>query len=710
MDVEKINDQQAEATTEAIVNSPGNLSWHDLVLARVRLLAQRRISWLRNTWGRDKDNISGRTVLSYHDEIDGYLENLDSPFAETEWINTNKEVELLNIELIRVEKLLSEDTESRLSQLVSIFGLNAVEADMVQACLAILMDPNLSKVFAYLQDNNHRYYVTTALVSRLFRHENFLLISNSSPLVSWGLLVETHEPGMDTSGWELDPVICNWLMHVTDIDPMLANIAAIQIAEKPLQSWPVEQTVNYIRELFAKDADAGIRILISGSSGSGRKNFAAGICWNLSLFALQVKADRISEQNWQQVYMRVQRQAYLNRMAPIWGGDSVFERYWPAQFDSFRIQFVIGEENDKLFPAENLVDYRVELPMLPIDECRDLIEKYLPASMQWDDVELTQLISSQEINIGQIRAMSTKNLLTMQEMSTELRAASAIRLGSLAHPIPSSFRWNDLVLPGWLMPILDDFRAEANERARLWDNEDVKRLFPQGRGLMALFTGAPGTGKTMAAQVIANSLKMDLFRIDLSTVISKYVGETSKNIERILARAKRMGVLLLFDEADALFGKRTEIKDAHDRFANTDTNYLLQAIEEYPGICILTSNRKMNIDSGFLRRIRYIIDFPKPDAKHRLSLWQTLLEEMAGEENAVMLHDDVAQLANLIELTGAQIKLTILSAMFMVRHDRSKLRTRHLLRALERELIKEGRGLGRHIHETFKGALHDANR
>jgi SpoVK/Ycf46/Vps4 family AAA+-type ATPase len=211
---------------------------------------------------------------------------------------------------------------------------------------------------------------------------------------------------------------------------------------------------------------------------------------------------------------------------------------------------------------------------------------------------------------------------------------------------------------------------------------------------MALFTGNPGTGKTMAAQVIANSLHLDLFRIDLSAIVSKYVGETSKNIERILGRAATKDVVLLFDEADALFGKRTEIKDAHDRFANTDTNYLLQAIEQYPGIVILASNRKANIDTGFLRRLRYVLEFPKPDAVQRLQMWQNMMTSLAGAVSATALEKEVAQLAAMLDITGAQIKLCILSALFIARHDGTALSLPHLLRGLERELMKEGRGLG----------------
>ena len=207
----------------------------------------------------------------------------------------------------------------------------------------------------------------------------------------------------------------------------------------------------------------------------------------------------------------------------------------------------------------------------------------------------------------------------------------------------------------------------------------------------------------MAAQVIAAQLGLDLFRIALSTVVSKYVGETSKNLYRIFARAEEMDAVLLFDEADALFGRRTEIKDAHDRFANTDTNYLLQAIEGYRGIALLATNKKANVDPAFLRRIRYVLDFPKPDSTERRRLWRRLVSELAGDERARELGRELDTIAASVEATGAQIKYAVLSALFLARRDGRPVEIAHLVRGLERELIKEGRGLTERDRERLGG-------
>src|SRR5690606_25063836 len=272
-------------------------------------------------------------------------------------------------------------------------------------------------------------------------------------------------------------------------------------------------------------------------------------------------------------------------------------------------------------PAPGFIDLRLDLPAMPFEEIFLLLQQWIPGSRKWPQGELKEFINSRHITIGQLADVSAKNISSLPEAIQELRYASRKSFERLAQPVQSSFTWNDLVVAPLVNLHLGDLYFEASERQKLWEKESLQRLFPQGRGLLALFTGVPGTGKTMAAQVIANAHRMDLIRVDLSAIVSKYIGDTSKHIQRILSRASSMDVVLLFDEADALFGKRTtETKDAHDRLLNTDTNYLLQAIESYPGIAILASNRKSNIDSAFLRRIRHVIEFPRPDAGERLKL------------------------------------------------------------------------------------------
>jgi SpoVK/Ycf46/Vps4 family AAA+-type ATPase len=244
-----------------------------------------------------------------------------------------------------------------------------------------------------------------------------------------------------------------------------------------------------------------------------------------------------------------------------------------------------------------------------------------------------------------------------------------------------------------LIESLRNFSFEARSRDAFWERPEVRRLFPGGRGLVALFAGSPGVGKTMAAQIIARDIGVDIFRIDLAMLMSKYIGETTKNLKTVFLRATQMHALLLFDEADALFSNRTEVKDSHDRYANTDTNYLLQQLESFPGIAILASNRKTNIDGAFLRRIRYVYDFPRPDAADRRRLWRKLAHPILGETSTRDLNGTLDALGDSLELSGAEIKNALVASYFVARRRGADPTASDILIGIERELAKEGRSL-----------------
>ena len=254
----------------------------------------------------------------------------------------------------------------------------------------------------------------------------------------------------------------------------------------------------------------------------------------------------------------------------------------------------------------------------------------------------------------------------------------------------------DLIVPDRVREHLGEFIFEARDRVDFWARPEARRLYPRGTGLVALFTGSAGTGKTMAAQVLAAELGLDLVRIDLASIVSKYIGETAKNMRSIFSAAAGISAVLLFDEADALFARRTEVRDSHDRHANADTNYLLQLLEDFAGVAVLASNKKANIDAAFTRRIRHILDFPRPEAAARAQIWAQVLGELAAAPGAAAL----TTLATL-DLSGAQIKNVVLGALFIARSERAPLAMRHLVRGLERELDKEGRALDRRERERL---------
>ncbi len=420
----------------------------------------------------------------------------------------------------------------------------------------------------------------------------------------------------------------------------------------------------------------------------------------MGLPLLAIDADAIPEPEWEMAYRLAQRHALLDHWSLAWYGDCLPLRHWPNSPSASAIQFaVLLPEQICPAPPES-TSLAVCLPPLTVEEQRRLWKRSLPAAT-WQEKDLNLLATRYRATPGEIAAVARCQPVSVEEAAELLRQNQRDRLGKLAQRLDCPFSWDDLVVSDILREALEDFVFEARDRALFWEQPKARRLFPQGRGLAGLFSGPPGTGKTMAAQVITASLGLDLFRIDLSSVISKYVGETSQNLERILSRAAYMDIVLLFDEADALFGKRTEIRDAHDRFANTDTNYLLQAIENYTGIVLLATNKKSNMDPAFLRRLRYVLEFSPPDESQRLRIWRQVITELAGTDAAGRLDKNVRVLAREVITTGAQIKFSILAALFIARREQQPLGIRHLLRGLQRELLKEGRSLSEREMESL---------
>lgn len=672
---------------------------HELVLKRIRLLSRKRIAWLRKIWSEVAGQ--GNEAFNAHMEVDGYLHNADVPALEREWTSQTPAMVDLYEAIRETEAILWNDNNSRLFKLIDTFGLNTLETDILHLCLAGAFDQNLGRVFAYMQDHSGRAYITESLVARLFGHGEYLMLNAASPLKTWGLVTETIPSPGEPARLECDPFIKNWILGQDGIDETLLAFASFQPVKKPLFEWPVKKALDFITRMRDNSEQKKLRIFVSGSEGSGRRSFAAIVSAQAGCALLSINSDRIAENRWQQAYTNAQRQALLTSSAVAWYGSNILERFWPQNIPPCELQFVTGEADNFIQPDTRFVDLRIELPVISFEERKRLWQQFVPLSAGWPKAELEEMIRRHQADIGQIVSIGQKMTGNITEAYEALKSHAAHRLGSLAQRIASDFTWDDLVVPAQVKEEIGDLTFEARERNQFWEQAAAKRLFPQGKSLVALFTGSPGTGKTMAAQVIASTLKLDLFRVDLSTVVSKYIGESAKNIERILSRAATMDIVLFFDEADALFGKRTEVKDAHDRYANTDTNYLLQAIEQYPGIIILASNKKSNIDHGFMRRFRYIVDFPKPDAAQRFQLWKKILMELAGEEVVADLNDDLDHLAENIDVTGAQIKLSVLSALFMARRDKTKINLSHLLSGLERELVKEGRGLGRQLKQRL---------
>jgi SpoVK/Ycf46/Vps4 family AAA+-type ATPase len=262
------------------------------------------------------------------------------------------------------------------------------------------------------------------------------------------------------------------------------------------------------------------------------------------------------------------------------------------------------------------------------------------------------------------------------------RAQARPRLDDLAQRLEPSVSWDDLVLPEPQLQILREVVLHVRHRTRVYETWGFAGKGARGLGISALFAGASGTGKTLAAEVLAHELRLDLYRIDLSQVVSKYIGETERNLRRVFDAAEEGGAVLLFDEADALFGKRSEVKDSHDRYANIEISYLLQRMEAYRGLAILTTNLKSALDPAFLRRLRFVIQFPFPDVGQRAEIWRRIFPTTTPTEGL-----DTAKLARL-NVAGGNIRNIALNAAFLAADMGGPVCMTHLLRAARGEYAK----------------------
>ncbi|HIW33022.1 MAG TPA: AAA family ATPase [Candidatus Paenibacillus intestinavium] len=345
----------------------------------------------------------------------------------------------------------------------------------------------------------------------------------------------------------------------------------------------------------------------------------------------------------------------------------------------------------------------ITFPLPTLEEGSELWKAYTASKLTVHSTITLQLATKFQFTVGQIAAtvqqaialkrwsmLDTNGLQQETDDSYWLHQAAN---GLIHHGLQqksvqmkSQWDWQDLILPQETLQLLQQACHRVANRHIVMQEWGFERILPYGRGVSMLFTGPPGTGKTMAALVMAKAMQAELYRVDLTRIVSKYIGETEKNLAEIFDRAKLSGAILFFDEADAVFGKRSEVKDAHDKYANMETSYLLQKMEEYDGLTILATNFSQNLDDAFMRRIQYIIKFPFPDAVQREQLWRSIIPSHMPMEPL-----DIPFLAKTFELSGGPIKNIVLTAAYLVAQDGKKLSMQHFIEAAIQEYKKTGK-------------------
>jgi hypothetical protein len=466
--------------------------------------------------------------------------------------------------------------------------------------------------------------------------------------------------------------------------------------------------------LTADDHPAALVLTLQGRTGSGRRFLFEQACRDAGLgcIALDVRKARTTE-SLLQVLTAALRDAVLRRSAVLlhhadgWAHDQ--ERAADARAHlqplvrDFGVVLAIGTEGDldiaSWFPATRVVDIELGVPdtAARASSWRCVLADLCDGERR-EHAEIAGALAAKfrlthgEIALAGHRAEGVMPAPETAERWGDLLHAMASviatpRLGRLAQSVPVAHTLSDLVLPPDRMAAVHEVVRRVKHRATVLHEWGLDAVSSRGRGLIALFHGASGTGKTMAAEAVAHTLRMQLFRVDLAGVVSKYIGETEKNLRAIFEEADRADAVLLFDEADALFGKRSDVRDAHDRYANIEINYLLQRIEAFDGIAILATNLRSHVDDAFLRRIHVTVEFPLPQELERRSLWDRSFPRTAPLGGDV----DWTFLARRFELTGGAIRNAALAAAFLAADGSGVIGMAEIVNALHTELIKAGR-------------------
>jgi len=584
--------------------------------------------------------------------------------------------------------------------LVRRLGLSAFDLDTLMLCVAQELDTTIRARCAAAQADALRPYPTFALALAMGEQPAWDVLSPAAPLRHWRL-VEISQPGaqpLTAAALRADERIVNYLKGLNDLDDRIAALLEplARVDERALPASQRTLAARIADELSAARAAAQPlpAVRMTGSDRSSKLDVAGAVAARLGAHAYRLAAEYLPAQG-----------AELEHLARLWHRECLLlplalvidMRGAPEPAGGAVARFVarsggivlVDEATGRTVPLERALPVAIDRPA-PAEQ------REAWTALLGEPTAAAMLAAQFSLGLGEIREVAAR-ARAEGEASTrvaalwdECRRGTRPAIESLAQPIDAKATFADIVLPPAETALLRRITEQVAARARVYDEWGFRERMNRGMGISALFAGESGTGKTMAAEVIANALALDLYRIDLSAVVSKYIGETEKNLRQLFDAAEAGGAILFFDEADALFGKRSEVRDSHDRYANIEINYLLQRMEGYRGLAILATNMKSALDAAFMRRLRFIVDFPFPGPAERREMWRKALPDGVPRESL-----DYDRLARL-HLTGGNIHGIALNAAFMAAQAGTAVTMALLLDAARQELRK----LDRPVHEA----------
>jgi len=609
-----------------------------------------------------------------------------------------------------VEAAHKRGLTSRLTHLAQDFDLDRFSLDVLLICLAPTLDLRYERLYGYLQDNvNHKRPGVNLVLDLLCepgpeRLAYWRCFSDDAPLFKHRLLERQPDPNKPTLLAEtlaVDDAVVAWLLGA--YQPQADLGAHADLSQPRPNDADALLATPYSSLLASFPAERPLLIfygLDHASQAAAARQFAAH--QQRALLSVDLRAITQDGVAPLRALRSALRDARLTGAIPFLSGweaglgESAPLPVLLAELFAFPDVAIVASRT--AWQAEGMGRERrlfwLEFPLPDYPQRRTVWRHFLGDSLTHFD--LATLAGQFILTTGQIRdAVASARDAGAQagrevegaDLFAAARQHSNPRLAALARKLSPRYGWADVILPDEQVAILHEIIATVRGRPQVLEGWGVGQKLASSAGVTVLFAGPPGTGKTMSAEVIAGELGLDIYKIDLSTVISKYIGETEKNLEKIFNEAEASNAILFFDEADAIFGKRSEVRDSHDRYANIEISYLLQRMEAYDGVTILATNLRANMDEAFKRRLQLVVDFPFPKEADRLRIWQALFPTSVPRAPDI----DLTLMARRFKLAGGSIRNVIISAAYRAAADGGVVTMDHLLHGTRRELQKMGR-------------------
>jgi hypothetical protein len=578
-----------------------------------------------------------------------------------------------------------------IDRLSELFGLSEFERQILLLCAGVEMDSKLATLCGQAHGHPQRTFATFGLAMATLAEPHWSALTPSRPLRRFRLVTLEAGHGLTSAPVRIDERILHYLVGTNLIDPQLEPL----VQASPAPGWIAaghELTAAQAARVLEANPQYFPILHLCGDDPNGQEDTAALAAQNngRQLFTVRVEDLPPAGPDLDQFAVLWQREAMLVPGALLIqcgsGGLSAPARHLAERLEG--LVFLASREPVRFHRA--FLRFEVDKPQ-PAEQKRLWQQALGPAAAAFngtlDNLSEQFRLSARMIFSTGFPIASSKDPVHPEDLWNACRSLARPKMEDLAQRIVPSAEWDDLVLPESQEQMLRQLAAQVRHRMQVYETWGFSAKGRRGLGVSALFTGESGTGKTLAAEVVAHELGLDVYRIDLSAVVSKYIGETEKNLRQVFDGAEEGGVLLLFDEADALFGKRGDVKDSHDRYANIEVGYLLQRLEAYQGLAILTTNLKSSLDKAFQRRLRFTVNFPFPDAAQREAIWSRAFPAATPTHGL-----DLKKLSQL-KVPGGNIRNIALNAAFLAAQAGKPVEMAHVVEAANLEAQKVERPL-----------------